>query len=138
VSDKLIRKTLETVLKTWADARSPALPVAFENVPFTPPAGAYLACYMLPADNQIDDMQGTHIRFVGVFQINVYVPINQGAGAALGIADELRTLFPAYSVKTNGSTDVWIDSAVRVGRGDSLENRYMIPVSFQYRSDTIA
>lgn len=50
MSNKLCRQAIETRLATWAAARVPALPIAFENAPFTPVTGAtYLRAFLLPA-----------------------------------------------------------------------------------------
>jgi len=138
MSNKAIRAVIESRLNTWATTRNPVLPVAYENKAFTQPAGVYIAGYLLPAETQVDDLQGSHLRYQGIYQINVFAPIGTGPGAAEAIADEIKTLFPVNQYYTLSGTSVWIIGAVTNGRADSMENRYMIPVSFQYRADTIS
>ena len=52
MSDRVIRSLFEMRLKAWAEARVPKLPIAFEDVAFTPPPGdaTYLKVYLLPGN----------------------------------------------------------------------------------------
>jgi hypothetical protein len=135
VSQKLIRAAYELRLKNWADARSPALSVAWENQPFTPPAGAYLKASLLPATTTSDDLAGTLRTYRGVFQVSVVSPINVGPGAAYGIADELAALFVMNARLTNTVT---VQQVTPCSIAPALQDAtsYIVPVSFQYRCDT--
>ena len=138
MSTKAIRAALEGRLATWAAARSPALRVSYENVPFTPTAGeTYLAAYMLPATTRSQDLAGDHRGYGGVFQVNVTSPINVGPGAADGIAAELDTLFPVNGRYTSGGVTVQIIGPASVGPAPQDPERYSEPVSITYRADTI-
>lgn len=138
MSDRLIRQLFEARLKTWADARAPALPVAFENVTFTPPANGstYLRAFLLPADTTSRDLAGDNRNRSGVFQINIVAPIGTGPGAAEGIAAELEALFPMNLLLTSGTFQVLQTSPVRKRRGITEDARYTVPVDFEYQSDT--
>lgn len=138
MSTKLVRVILESRLATWAAARSPALRVAYENAPFTPTTGeTYLRANMLPAPTQSDDLLGTHRGYLGVFQVSVVRPINVGPGLALDIAAELDTLFPVNGRYTSGAVTVQVISPPSAAPAFQAENEYIVPVSFQYRADTI-
>lgn len=133
-----IRQLLEARLSTWAAARSPALQIAWQNHPFTPPAGTYLRAFILPAPTDSETMQGSHRLYTGTFQVSVIAPRDTGAGAAEAIAEEIATLFPnalrlsiaspAFALQM--ITPMQIAAAIDDG------NRYTVPVSARYRSDT--
>lgn len=135
MSEKLIRSLYEGRLNTWAAARVPALLVAFENVGFTPPVGAYLQAFLLRGDATSRDLAGDNRHRVGVFQINIVCPSGKGAGAAESIAAELDTLFPMNLLLTSGAFSVMQVTPLRT-RPALPGDRYMVPVDFQYRADT--
>lgn len=138
MSNKLCRKAIESRLATWAAARVPALPVVWENVPFTQPsAGAYLRAYLLPANTTGVDVAGAGRTYRGVYQISVVSPINAGPGAAEAIADELAALFPLnLRVAVTGLT-LQVITPVTAAQGAQDATSFTVPVSFQYRADTI-
>jgi hypothetical protein len=135
VSHKLIRAAYEGRLKTWADARTPALSVAWENRPFTATTGtAYLRAYLLPADTDAPDLAGAVRTYRGVFLVNVVCPINKGSGEAMGIADELAALFVVNARLTNTLTVQQV-TPCRIAPALQDDTSYVVPVSFQYRAD---
>ena len=136
MSDQLIRKLYETRLANWAAGRSTPLKVAFENMAFTPPAGVYLRAFMLPAETTSRDLAGDNRHRSGVFQINIVAPIGKGPGEAEGIAAELEALFPMNLQLTSGSFQVLQTTPVRKRSGIQADDRYTVPVDFQYQADT--
>ncbi|WP_426269143.1 phage tail terminator-like protein [Dyella kyungheensis] len=137
MSNKLCRRAIETQLSAWAAARAPALQVAFENVPFTPPAGAYLRGFLLPARTSSQDLAGAHREYSGVYQVSVVAPLNAGPGAAEGIADELATLFPLNQRIAVPGLTLQIVTPVTAAQGAPDSVSFIVPVSFEYRADTI-
>lgn len=137
MSDKLIRSLYEGRLKTWAAARVPALLVAWENVGFTPPTGAYLRAFLLRADTTSEDLEGVHKARIGVFQVNISCPPNAGPGAAESIAAELEALFPNNLQLTSGGFMVQSITPLRVRAAITDPDRYTVPVDFEYRADTV-
>jgi hypothetical protein len=136
VSNKLCRRAIETRLTAWAAARAPALPIAYENVPFNAPAGAYLRGFLLPARTASDDLAGAHREYSGVYQVSVVAPINAGPGAAEGIADELAALFPLNQRLTVAGLVLQIITPVTAAQGAQDVTSFIVPVSFGYRADT--
>jgi hypothetical protein len=134
MSDKLVRSLYEARLKTWADARVPALPIAFENVTFTPPVSAYLRAFILRAPTGSLDLAGAMKNRLGIFQVNIVCPIGNGPGSAETIAAELETLFTNNLRLTNGGFTVQSTSPLRVGPA-LVDDRYTVPVDFTYRAD---
>jgi hypothetical protein len=137
VSNKLCRRAIETSLAAWAAARTPVLPIAWENVPFTQPSGPYLRAFLLPAMTTSADLAGAHRSYRGVYQISVYSPINAGAGAAEAIADELAALFPLNTRLTVPGLTLQVMTPVTSAQGAQDATNFVVPVSFQYRADTI-
>lgn len=139
MSQDRIRYLFETRLSNWAAARNPVLTVAWQNHPFTPPAGMYLRAFLLPATTGSNDLAGAHRRYSGVFQVSIVGLPSVGSGAAEAVANELEALFPlnlALSIaspvfRVSTITPVTIAPAIQEG------DRYVVPVSFRYRADTI-
>ncbi|WP_236233691.1 DUF4128 domain-containing protein [Pseudomonas tohonis] len=137
MSNKRIRSLLESRLKTWAAARSPALRIAYQNVPFTPSSGeTYLRCFVLPATTGSDTLEGEHKRYEGVWQVNIVKPLSGGLGDALGIEDELATLFPNNLLLSSSGFDLYIRTPMGSGSPITDELNATIPVSCRYRADT--
>lgn len=136
MSNKKCRQAIEARIATWAAARSPALTVAWQNVPFTAPDGLYLQGFLLPADTISQTLDGAHRRYLGLYQITVRAPINAGAGAADSVMDEIATLFPVNLRLTVTGLTLQVISPVSSGPGAQVADRYVLPVSFGYRADT--
>lgn len=137
MSNKLCRKAIESRLATWAAARVPALPVAWENVPFTQPTSAYLRAFLLPATTTGIDLAGAGRTYRGVYQVSVVAPLNAGPGAAEGIADELAALFPLNTRLSVTGLTLQVVTPVTAAQGAQDATNFTVPVSFQYRADTI-
>lgn len=138
MSNKLCRQAIETALDTWAAARSPALPIAWENVAFTEPATTYLRAFLLPADTAGFDLAGAGRTYTGVYQVSVVAPVDTGPGAAEGIADEIAALFPLDSRLSVTGLTLLITSPVTAAQGATEGSRYTVPAWFRYRADTIS
>jgi hypothetical protein len=137
MSNKLCRKAIESRLATWAAARVPVLPIAWENVPFTPPAGAYLRAFLLPANTTGLDLAGAGRTYRGVYQVSVTCPINAGPGAAEAIADELAALFPLNLRLAVTGLTLQVITPVTAAQGAQDATNFIVPVSFQYLAYTI-
>lgn len=136
MSNKLIRSLYEQRLSAWAAARS--LLVAWQNVPFTPPAGIYLRAFLLPADTDSLDLEGAHRLYTGVFQISVVAPNGQGNGAAEQLSADLGAEFPNALRLTSGAFAVQIVAPCSQGPTIQGDTHHTIPVWFRYRADTAA
>lgn len=145
MSDRLIRSLFESWLKAWADAREPKLPIAFEDVAFTPPPGdaSYLKVYLLPGNTDCEDLEGKHTSFRGVLQVSIVTKAGSGRGAAGLIAEELAALYPNnLELKKlelgKEPFAVFIRSPMTTAPAIQGESTSALPVSFQYRADTFA
>jgi len=138
MSNKICRRAIETRLAAWAAARAPAIRIAYEDVTFAPVNGeTYLEVFMLPANTGSDDLAGAHRVYRGVYQISVVTPSGVGPGAAEGLADELAALFPLNLRIPVDTEAVQIVSPATAAAGSPGPPSYTVPVSFQYRLDTV-
>ena len=135
MSNKLIRSLLQGRMAAFAAARS--LPVAWENVALTPPAGQYLRFNLLKAPTDSADLAGTHREYSGVCQISVFVPKGKGPTDAETLAADIAELFPLNDRLTSGSFSVQVTSPCSEGLPINGDTHFMVPVSFTYRADTI-
>ncbi|EMN5247158.1 DUF4128 domain-containing protein [Enterobacter roggenkampii] len=129
-----IAAALADRLGEWADAEG--IPVAWENVPFTPPSdGLYLAVHDMPATPRTLDL-GLRCRiYSGVYQINVVAPAGTGRTDVVALADRVAELFPeGQEIEGRGFT-CWIDQTPGVFRGITTSVSYTVPVSLNYRAD---
>lgn len=138
MSQKKCRAAFEGRLATWAAARTPALRICNQNVPFTPTSGeTYLKAFLLPADTTSNDLAGDHTAYRGVFQISIVAPINKGSGVAEGIAEELEAQFYTNLQLSVSGLTVQQTTPARVAPALQDEQNYTVPVSFSYRADSI-
>jgi hypothetical protein len=76
-------------------AAFPTTPIAWPNVEFVAPAGLlWLRPWVLWAAGALHTMYPERLNLVpGLYQVSIYSPQSQGAGVALTLADQVRTLF---------------------------------------------
>jgi hypothetical protein len=138
MSNKIIRSLFEGRLKTWATARVPALPIAYEDVDFTPPVDGspYLQAFLLPATPDSQDLEGKHTSYRGVFQVSIVTKAGTGRGTAEGIADEIAALFPNNLALTKTTFTVYVRSPMATASAQPGDTTTTLPLSFTYRADT--
>jgi len=91
-----VRATIEGRLKTELDG-SPAVPVAFHNMPYEPtPGSSWVQCLVSFGANEYlsqgltTDSQN---RIVGLLTLNIFTPKGVGPGANYVIAKRIRDLY---------------------------------------------
>ena len=129
-----IASALAARLGAWADAEG--ISVAWENVPFTPPANEmYLAVHDMPVTPRTIDLGLRCRTYSGVYQINVVAPAGSGRTSVVALADRVAELFPeGQEIEGRGFT-CWIDQTPGVFRGITTSVSYIVPVSLNYRAD---
>ena len=134
MSQELIRKAFETRLKAWADAQTPAIPVAWPNVAFVPPAGRYVRAHTLPAQTQFLSLDGECKTWEGIFQVTFCMPLGTGSGTVESLITSLGAAF-AQSFTQDGLRIFLLrpfGAAPAIPDGE----RYVVPVSATYHCDT--
>lgn len=142
MSTPYIRRQLEGHLVEWLANNSPfsyapgyfgeiytvdISVVAWQNVAFTPPSGVWLQATLLPADTVSGSLAATEWK--GAFRINVFGDAGVGPGAVEAVAESIAGFFRS-GTDLNG---VRVPRPPTVGRGDSDDAMFMVPVSIRYR-----
>lgn len=136
--------TVEASIQTALLARaaslvlSPAHPVAWPNVSFTPPASKkYLRVSHLPntTDRLFVGNADPH-RHQGILQIMVCAPLNSGEAAARELAGVVANHFPAGLTLHSGGVQVKITKRANIASALVTNTELQIPVSIEYRAFT--
>lgn len=137
MSQKIARAGMEKKLATWAAAQSPALTVAWENIAFTAPSGAYLRAFILPSPTISETMDKTHRRYAGIMQVDLVMPINGGASPAETLLASLLAAFTPATSFTESGVRIYIPDPASAAPALSESNRYIVPVSIPYLAHVI-
>jgi len=83
-------------------AKSPAYPVSYQNVPFTPPNNTpWLQAFIRFGDNAYATLLAPstgYNRQNGVLTVNVFTPLGAGTAANFTIAERVKDLFDRQTV----------------------------------------
>ena len=133
MSNSIIRAELETRLKTWADAQTPKIPVAFQNVPFTKPTtGVWLEAYLLPNFTMNQEVSGKRKTHIGIFHINCWAPSGTGMGRVEQLAQQIVDLYPILP-KTGA---VSIEQTPTADNSIPDNGWVIVPVTVKYRMES--
>lgn len=98
-----IRAAIEGRIATEM-ALSPSYPVAYQNVPFSPPNNStWLQVFLLFGDNNYATLLGPSTGFNaqnGTLTVNVFTPVGVGAAANYTIAERVKDLFDRKTVSS--------------------------------------
>lgn len=124
---------LQAALNDRLSDEFPAMPIAWENVPYTPILGtAYFAAHLLPAEPDPFTLgQNPWIERRGIFQVSCFYPALAGWGDAKSKAAEVVAAFPAHSSFIYNGLEVNIDRCWP-GPGMNQDGWYMVPISIRY------
>ncbi|HEY1090805.1 MAG TPA: phage tail terminator-like protein [Burkholderiaceae bacterium] len=132
MSKKIVRAALESALNTWATANS--LTVAWENVAFTPPAGAYIRAFIIPSPTTSESLERADRRYSGLLQVDLMMPINGGSGPAETLLESLSAAFNPANVLTRSGVRINILQPASDAAAIPEENRHVIPVTVPYEA----
>ena len=107
---------------------SPAVPIAYEGVSFTPPATMYLRCQFTvnpPDDPVIGDR---YYRERIVFQVFVVDVANKGTATALSKAEDIRQLFKKGLTMVESGTNIYVLDTPQVSGTVVAQDRLVVPV----------
>lgn len=124
-----IRAALESAL----NAISPAIALAWENVPYTPvPGTPFARVYLLTAPPAMLEMSQRIHREQGFLQVSLMYPLDAGPSAAATRAELIRATFLAGSTLTASGVTVTIDATPEIGPALIEEDRYSLPVRIRF------
>ena len=126
-----IRAALETALSSM----TPALAVAWENMPFTPVTGTpYQRASIILAEPANDEI-GRTFNERGVFQVSLHYPPNAGPSAAYARADLIRDKFYRGQDFTSGGVTVHVIGTPSIlPPTNDDQGRYALVVSINFRA----
>jgi hypothetical protein len=117
------------------NAMTPSISTAWENVPFTPtPGTAYQAAYLLPVTEN-PTMGDDYYRIDGIFQVNLFYPLQTGAKAAQDRAELIKTAFRRGTTMTSGTVKVIVERTPDIGQGRVDGDRWMVPVKIRFYAE---
>lgn len=132
----LIRAGFEAALKSWADAQTPAIPVAWQNVAFTPPVGRYISFELLPAPNRYLTLDGIGRKYRGIGQVSFHMPINTGSGSVEALSASMDAAFTSMIV--SGALRIYLMQPFSVAPPIIDGVRHVVPVSAPYEAHYVA
>ncbi len=136
MSAELIRQGFETALKAWADAQTPAIPIAWPNVPFNPPAGRYLRSFVLPLPTEYLSLDNVCKRWRGIYQVSFVMPIGTGSGTVESLITSLGAAIT--STLTQSGLRIYLLRPFSAAPPISEPDRFVVPVSTAYEAHTTA
>lgn len=112
-------------------ASIPLIPIVYyPNIDKEPSRGVpFLRPTWLPSNSTIDDL-GVKQRHVGIYQIDVFTPINKGTAANLTIIDQLYTSFLNQDIVVNGN--IIHVTNISIGRAEREESWWHCFVRINY------
>lgn len=131
MSYSLIRQALETRLLELDDT----IPIAWENVSFTPPSTIYQRAFILLATTSNPTFGDAHARESGIFQVSVVAPNGGGSAEAIEQAERIRNWFPRGLSLPKGDILVRILNTPSVAPAIYETKNYVIPVSIPFMCD---
>jgi hypothetical protein len=126
-----VRIALETQLATI----TPALPCAWENVAFVPPAPSspYLAAFLLFANPENREMGAGHF-LIGIFQVNCVYQLGSGTSAAVTRAMAIKAAFPKAATFSSSGVNVQITAPGAIGNGSSDGVVWSHPIKLPFKA----
>lgn len=129
-----IRSAMEVALA----AMPPALPVAWENTPYTPVVGTpYQRVHLLMARPSSLEMSQRLHREQGFMQVTLCYPLNAGPGAAMARAELIRTTFAPASEHVSGGVTVFIDGLPEIAPAAVEDDRFVLPVRVRFYAHVV-
>lgn len=114
---------------------TPALPVSWPNVSFTPPAGPHLKVQHFPNGSQRLFAKGSNPHILaGILQITAVAPLNSGSVPATQMAGKITEHFPADLPMTSGDVRVRVTQRPSQAPPIKTDATWEVPVSIPYEA----
>lgn len=130
-----ISELLESHLYTIANQLN--LQIVYENIAATPNDEIYLKSNILPAITTSFDLDGESRIYKGVYQVSVVAPINTGKSRSQQIVESIIKHFQFNLELKKGTFSLYINSVPSAYPAITDKTTYTIPISMNYRADTI-
>ena len=102
-------KAIQLALDSRLNALPGGLPVAWENVKYTPVLGRpWLRPTLINADSQLICLADGNQNNPGIYRVDAFYPVGNGVGQILDKLDQIYTLFKEQQILISGDTKVSI------------------------------
>jgi hypothetical protein len=126
---------IKAALEIKLNSISPTIATEYENVSFTPQSGVpYQTLNLMPALNEIMFINEASYKSIGIFQITLKYPINQGTSVIMTRADLYLTNFKANTKLIKDGITVKVMDAPDVRVLGVVGDRYVVVLSVNYRA----
>ena len=121
---------IEIALNTRLATLSPLPVIAWQNMAFIPKENIlFLRPTVMPVGSSLNQLNGVE-RHLGIYQVDVYVPLEKGVLVVNNLLDSIKSLFS--SNKTLTATDTVFIQEVSLGRAQRQESWYVGFVEIHY------
>jgi len=129
MSSVVIRKLFEQALNNI----NPPIETAFENAGYSPRNGVpYQSANVLLAQPENPTLSPGFHREVGIFQVSLRYPANQGTGLVQARAEILRVVFARGVTLTEGQISVRVSATPEIAPGRADGDRWVVPVKIRF------
>lgn len=118
-------------------AKKLEIPIIYEN--FEPKSNdeMYLKSTILPALTTSLDLEGKSRIYTGEFQVSIVAPVNTGKSKSLQISDMIIKHFPPNLELSKNKFSLYINSIPSVCPAILDKTTYTVPISMNYRADSL-
>lgn len=122
-----IQIALDTTLATVPSVP----PIAWSNVDYKSIIGTmFIRPTLLPANASMATLNGAQ-KNIGIYQIDIFSPINVARSTSLALADRIKSTFTSSRVITANSDKIWI-LQIDLGKGERQDAWDHIFVDIHY------
>lgn len=105
--------------------------VAWPNTKFTPVGdSSYIRPTLLPANSSLATLNDNH-RNPGIYQVDIFVPLEKGLNSALTLADDIKAHFETSRQLTAGTDTVFIQN-VSLGQLERQDAWFRVYIEINY------
>ena len=96
MTQRTLRKEIEDKVRAWANSQSPAIKIAYENVPFEKTDDTFIQLYIIPAASVNSTVDAKRVTLLGILQFNIFTKAGEGTKKSEDLAQALIDLFPVF------------------------------------------
>lgn len=122
---------IQAALDTTLAAVSSIPPIVYSNVGYTPVQGTtFVRATVLPAASTLFTLNEVR-KNPGIYQVSIFTPVGKGLGAALTVADSIKSYFESHRRIVQGSNTIFV-MQVSIGKGEREDAWEHIFVEINY------
>lgn len=122
-----IQRALDTHLNTLSSRPY----IAWPNTKFNPVENAaYIKPTVLAANSSLETLNDVH-KNPGIYQVDIYVPLEKGLNSALSLVDDIKDHFEDNRTLTSGGTIVYIQN-VSLGQLERQDAWFRVYLEINY------